>query len=280
MSSFARNSGGEDAHLMNRQMAVYSQPESHDFRQEGNDFNTHRPNFPQYSFNTYGSHFGQPSAPQSSLSPGLAFEQSIPSTTTLDDPRLHHLSQLISQSGYVQWPEYLHYESPGDTEVESQECDNEAILLSEEIVPALSGFPDVKEFDQLVQTYIKGLSSQKRDKALIHAERARKIRTVLINPKDTAVESAQFRFWVRKMFKLKAVGLDHRKMICSTGKPVAIRQKLFKILTKAHQQCQHGGRDKTSAQVRQVYSWVPKELIARFVKICPTCQVRRGRIYC
>ncbi|KAB8265458.1 hypothetical protein BDV32DRAFT_116577 [Aspergillus pseudonomiae] len=66
------------------------------------------------------------------------------------------------------------------------------------------------------------------------------------------------------------------KMICHEGKPVAIREKLFKILTRAHQQCQHGGRDKTSAQVRQIYSWVPKELISRFVKICPTCQVRRG----
>lgn len=44
-------------------------------------------------------------------------------------------------------------------------------------------------------------------------------------------------------------------MICHEGKPVAIREKLFKILTKAHQQCQHGGRDKTSAQVRRIYSW-------------------------
>lgn len=46
-----------------------------------------------------------------------------------------------------------------------------------------------------------------------------------------------------------------RKMICHESKPVAIREKLFKILTKAHQQCQHGGRDKTSAQVRRIYSW-------------------------
>lgn len=75
---------------------------------------------------------------------------------------------------------------------------------------------------------------------------------------------------------------------------MAVREKLFKILIKAHKQCQHGGRDKTSAQVRRVYSWferqpsdssrvlltvaprVPKELISRFVKSCPTCQVRRG----
>ncbi|KAI9933373.1 hypothetical protein MW887_007846 [Aspergillus wentii] len=81
------------------------------------------------------------------------------------------------------------------------------------------------------------------------------------------------------MFKLQAIEIgtsDCTRMICHEGKPVAIREKLFKILTKAHQQCQHGGRDKTSAQVRRIYSWVPKELISRFVKICPTCQVRRG----
>lgn len=49
--------------------------------------------------------------------------------------------------------------------------------------------------------------------------------------------------------------LKQCRMICHEGKPVAIREKLFKILTKAHQECQHGGRDKTSAQVRRVYSW-------------------------
>lgn len=46
-----------------------------------------------------------------------------------------------------------------------------------------------------------------------------------------------------------------RKKICHEGKPVAVREKLFKILTKAHRQCQHGGRDKTSAHVRRTYSW-------------------------
>jgi hypothetical protein len=46
-----------------------------------------------------------------------------------------------------------------------------------------------------------------------------------------------------------------KKKICHEGKPVAVREKLYKILIKAHKQCQHGGRDKTSAQVRKVYSW-------------------------
>lgn len=43
-------------------------------------------------------------------------------------------------------------------------------------------------------SYVDDLSVKKQDKALIHAKRARNIRTVLIDPKDTAVESAQFRY--------------------------------------------------------------------------------------
>ncbi|KAH8704284.1 hypothetical protein BGW36DRAFT_371033 [Talaromyces proteolyticus] len=162
--------------------------------------------------------------------------------------------------------------------LESQESINEATMLSEPVKPPLDGFPNVDEFDRLMKSYVNDLSSKKQDKALINARRARNIRTVLADPKDTAVESAQFRFWVKKMFKLvpdrSAASGNH--LICHEGKPVAIREKLFKILTRAHQDCQHGGRDKTSARVREKYSWVPKELISRFVKICPTCLGRRG----
>lgn len=45
----------------------------------------------------------------------------------------------------------------------------------------------------LLFSYVEDLSVKKQDKALIHAGRARNIRTVLMDPKDTAVESAQFR---------------------------------------------------------------------------------------
>ncbi|KAJ5145627.1 uncharacterized protein N7515_000191 [Penicillium bovifimosum] len=297
MSSFARRNEGNDAYLMNHHMAVpssYGQPESHDFKQENHDFNTHGSGsyqFPHHSFNPYGSQFGQPYGTQSSLSPGLQHlqytpEHSIPSMTTPDDPRLHHPPQFMSQSRYLQGPRYHPRDPLVEIEIESQESLNEATLLSEALVPAPSGFPDVKEFDQLMQSYVKDLSTKKQDKALIYAKRARNIRSVLVDPKDTAVESAQFRckslgsnILIAHQINADEVfyrNVQHRKMICHEGKPVAIREKLFKILIKAHQQCQHGGRDKTSAQVRRIYSWVPKELISRFVKICPTCQVRRG----
>jgi hypothetical protein len=42
-------------------------------------------------------------------------------------------------------------------------------------------------------SYVNELSVKKQDKALIHAKRARNIKNVLMEPKDTAIESAQFR---------------------------------------------------------------------------------------
>ncbi|KAJ5183215.1 hypothetical protein N7492_000831 [Penicillium capsulatum] len=284
MGSFTRRNGG-DSYLMNQPMAVpgtYSHSDSHDFGATGpNSYN-----FPQHSFGPYGSQFGPSYGQHSNMSTGMqhlqyAPDHTIPSMSTSDELRLHHAPpQYMAQSRYIQSPRYVPLrDALSDTDIEDQESSQEGTKLSEPVLPPLDGFPDVKEFDQLMQKYVKDLSVKKQDKALIHASRARNIRSVLIDPKNTSVETAQFRFWVKKMFKLQTVAMgtpDCRRMICHEGKPVAIREKLFKILTKAHQTCQHGGRDKTSAQVRRIYSWVPKELISRFVKICPTCQVRRG----
>ncbi|KAI9673560.1 MAG: hypothetical protein M1829_004067 [Trizodia sp. TS-e1964] len=65
-------------------------------------------------------------------------------------------------------------------------------------------------------------------------------------------------------------------VVVHENKPVAVRESLYKVLTTAHAIVQHGGRDKTSQEVRKNYSWVPKELIARFVRTCPTCVVKRN----
>ena len=86
-------------------------------------------------------------------------------------------------------------------------------------------------------------------------------------------------------------------IVCHEEKPVAVREMLYRVLVEAHGSCHHGGRDKTSSKVRQSWSWyvqmapffilicsvltadcrVPKELIARFVKKCPTCVANRSQ---
>jgi hypothetical protein len=138
-----------------------------------------------------------------------------------------------------------------------------------------SQLPTAAEFDDLLNEYISSLSEKKRDKALIGQTRYNNIFAVLKDPKCTTIESAQFRFWAKKMFVLELLD-NGQQVVLHEGKPVAVREHLFDILTQAHVSCQHGGRDKTSSQVRKFYSWVPKELIARFVRGCPSCRARRS----
>lgn len=133
--------------------------------------------------------------------------------------------------------------------------------------------PSLEDFEQLLNEYIFSLSPKKRDKALIPQRRYDNILAVLREPKCTTIESAQFRFWAKKMFRLGVV--DNAQVVTHEGKPVAVKEALYGILIDAHLQAQHGGRDKTSSHVRKFWSWVPKELIARFVRGCPSCRQRR-----
>ncbi|KAI1619503.1 hypothetical protein EDD37DRAFT_208265 [Exophiala viscosa] len=242
---------------------------------------------PAYSSTFAPTQNTHPSPMYMSTVPGIPLHYPIPSNRV---PTLPSQSRSLPPSSYYATSSSNHRASvhhprlipPRDYShmdgTECQDSPNEDTMLSEPVLPPLEGYPDVHEFDELMKRYVHDLSPKKQDKALINARRAANIRHVLIDKKTTSIESAQFRFWVKKMFTLQPADgkpPEHRK-ICHEGKPVAVREKLFKILTKAHKQCQHGGRDKTSAQVRRIYSWVPKELISRFVKLCPTCQVRRG----
>ncbi|KAI7867530.1 hypothetical protein BDF14DRAFT_1726396 [Spinellus fusiger] len=144
-------------------------------------------------------------------------------------------------------------------------------------VPVLNDqeqYPTFKEFDTIVQDYLQNLSSKKRDKALVDKHRYSLILQVLKDPRNTAISTAQFRFWVKKMFQLSST--NAKDIVCHDNKPVAMREQIYNILVRAHREAHHGGRDKTSALVRRRYSWIPKELIARFVRQCPFCILRRN----
>ncbi|GAA5990393.1 hypothetical protein JCM11641_002348 [Rhodosporidiobolus odoratus] len=60
-------------------------------------------------------------------------------------------------------------------------------------------------------------------------------------------------------------------VIVHDGLPVATSEQIYDLLIEAHEKVQHGGREKTFKEIRGKWSWVPKELVARFVKVCPTC---------
>lgn len=156
MGSFARRNEGADSYLMNQQMAV---PGAYS-HQDGHEYGTTGPgsyHFPQHSFSPYSPQFGPSYGHQSNLSPGMqhlqyASEPQIPPMSTSDDMRLHHPPQYMAQSRYLQSSRYLPLrDALSETDIESQESRNESTMLSEPVVPSLDGFPDVKEFDQLMQ---------------------------------------------------------------------------------------------------------------------------------
>jgi hypothetical protein len=148
-------------------------------------------------------------------------------------------------------------------------------------------FPSPHKFDMMLYDYLRNLSPKKREKALLTQKMYDSVMHVLQDPKSTDTKTAQFRFWAKKMFTLTTFGGD--TVICHDNKPVAVKEQIFEVLVHCHQQAGHGGRDKTSAQVsslsdvsaatdiqvRRYYSWIPKEIIARFVRDCPFCQSRR-----
>ncbi|KAL5355464.1 hypothetical protein BJX96DRAFT_161745 [Aspergillus floccosus] len=285
MSGFDRRSNGSnDTYFMSQQIAQpvpYNNGDSHDFA-----MNESGPyHFSPHAFNSYTSQF-TPSYGHATISPHTQHlaphhspAHSVPSTP--DHAGLHQSVQYTSPPRYLQSPRYLPLrDALGSTEIESQDSRNENTMLSEPVVPPLDGFPNVREFDQLMKSYVEDLSIKKQDKALIHAKRARNIRAVLLDPKDTAVESAQFRFWVKKMFKLQTVGTGNSEVLHQDDLPRRkARGRTPTMPTwRKGQDISPGPSDIFMVCGNPVLerSMVPKELISRFVKICPTCQVRRG----
>ncbi|KAI9852050.1 MAG: hypothetical protein M1838_002019 [Thelocarpon superellum] len=152
-------------------------------------------------------------------------------------------------------------------------------------VPPMDDHPSPEEFETVVKDYISSLSTKKQDKALITQDRYENILLVLKEPRCTTVESAQFRFWAKKMFTMgyntdigqrvmqngsQRAGKhrSERPLVFHEGKPVAVREELYEVLTTAHSRCQHGGRDKTSAEVRRVWSC--------FGNVTPRSRTRAG----
>jgi hypothetical protein len=131
------------------------------------------------------------------------------------------------------------------------------------------GYPSAVEFNVMMDEYLGALSPKKQTKALLTQQMYDDVLTVLLSPDETKVGTAQFRFWAKKMFKLVTTQVAH--IVIHENKPVAVKEQLYDVLVQCHGQANHGGRDKTAGQVRKFYSWVPKDLIAKFVKGCPSC---------
>ena len=148
----------------------------------------------------------------------------------------------------------------------------------------ITGFPTFEQYQRIEEDYLSSLSERKRPKALVSQSLFDKIYAVLQNGSEDRASTAQFRFWVRKMFALAypQTSFNHNSsqtpdpVVLHDKRPVAIKERLYEVLCYCHAIARHGGRDKTCATLRIHYSWVPKELTAKFVKACPTCTLKRS----
>jgi hypothetical protein len=110
--------------------------------------------------------------------------------------------------------------------------------------------PSYQKILEIMKVYRNGLSPKKRAKSLLDQSKYDAICEILDSPKDTAKYTAQFRFWCRKMFVwCPAQQPGQGGVLLHEGKPVAVIEQIPDVLIHSHRQANHGGRDKTSAEV-------------------------------
>ncbi|BGP19994.1 hypothetical protein JCM10213_006771 [Rhodosporidiobolus nylandii] len=152
------------------------------------------------------------------------------------------------------------------------------LLLEGPSPPPNAAFPTRIDFAYAAEKYVNSLAASKRNKAIISPTLHALIYAVLTRPKDTSNGTASERHWAKTHFALDP---QHPGAILHPAKNkkqpprLAIASEVYEIIRQAHEDLGHKGRDKTFAQVKKRFSYVPKELVSRFVRMCPTCKILR-----
>ena len=148
-----------------------------------------------------------------------------------------------------------------------------------------SGFPTYAQYKEIENAYIQFLTPRRQSKALISQSMFDRIWDVLHYPERQG-ETAQFRFWARKMFTLSKTHRNTLGVVANGDEVpqevllhdnllVAVQEQLYDLLCYCHGMTGHGGRDKTCSLIRKHYTWVPKDLVSSFIKACPTCIMKK-----
>ncbi|KAI0299021.1 hypothetical protein B0F90DRAFT_656477 [Multifurca ochricompacta] len=87
------------------------------------------------------------------------------------------------------------------------------------------GFPTYEQYQRIEEEYLSSLSERKQPKALISQNLFEKIFAVLQNGSEDRASTAQFRFWVRKMFVLAYPQTSFTHNTGQTPEPVVLHDK-------------------------------------------------------
>jgi hypothetical protein len=146
-------------------------------------------------------------------------------------------------------------------------------------LPAQASLPTLQEYNIQEADFIASMPPDERASlALIDETMYRDIWAVIHDPL-TAQRNPRyppaFLDWVRAAFTAEAVVPPPGTILCHNKRPVARRDNIYEILCVSHLKTLHGGSDKTAALIYSAWSYVPVELVHRFVTICPTCNRAR-----
>jgi hypothetical protein len=112
------------------------------------------------------------------------------------------------------------------------------------------GMPTLEQFMIELEAYHQALNPRKRDKAIMEQAEKDSATELLVNPKTHPVRNAQWRWWVKKFFKIYTFPDGYTELVAAgTGATVAVKHQMYEILCGCHMQCAHGGRDKTAGRV-------------------------------
>ena len=124
---------------------------------------------------------------------------------------------------------------------------------------AIAGHMSTYEFSLLIYSFINQMSEQKRFKCIINLDLAIHIRKCLTEGTDESLAGGNFKYWARKMFSIgmdpagnKGDGMEGCYLIHESRR-VALVEEFYGLLTRAHEQTGHGGRDKVMKLVSGLY---------------------------
>jgi hypothetical protein len=147
-------------------------------------------------------------------------------------------------------------------------------------------------FDIMVQTYIDSLNEKFKEKAFIN-EAAYKDIIKLLSPEsnDKSMHNSHWRSWARNNFILKLVGNDYivckipnnrtkeameKKQSEIISLPILIKEKMWKEFCVIHVSLGHAGISNTYSELKNKWSNVKQDLVAKFISKCITCSLHKS----
>ncbi|CAF2076196.1 unnamed protein product [Rotaria magnacalcarata] len=86
---------------------------------------------------------------------------------------------------------------------------------------------------------------------------------------------SQFKFWVRKNFKLIWNGSENIVYEIESNLPIVTYENLYVKIKECHEKTDHRGRDKTWIAVKKRHAWIPMYSVKIFVSQCDICSQRK-----